>query len=233
MNNNSYKKRRSPISSYGIILYRKINNKYNYLLVQRKDTYAYVEFLRGKYRLNDVKYIKNLITNMSVDEIKKIETLNFEELWNLLWLSKAKNNRFQKEFDNSKQKFEKLKEGLKIGDQEYSFEIISKKIKKFKKDSEWGFPKGRKKMSESIKYCAMREFEEETNYNRYEYKIIHQYTFKEVIVGINSVMYEHYYFVAKDLSDYSKKELIIDKNNNNQFEEIKSIKFIYFYCYIL
>ena len=72
----------------------------------------------------------------------------------------------------------------------------------------------------------MREFEEETNYNRYEYKIIHQYTFKEVIMGINNIMYEHYYYLAKDLTDIDKKKLIIDKTNSNQYEEIKSIKFL-------
>ena len=44
-----------PITSVGIIVYRinNINNKIEYLMIRRKDTIGYIEFIRGKYPLNN------------------------------------------------------------------------------------------------------------------------------------------------------------------------------------
>ena len=58
----------------------KINNKYNYLLVQRKDTYAYVEFLRGKYDINNNEYItETLVTHKSLKFKETIKRTNLIE----------------------------------------------------------------------------------------------------------------------------------------------------------
>ena len=78
----SHRTSRKNISSYGIIVFKRIKGEINYLLVQRKDTYSYVEFLRGKYKLNNIKYITTLLENMSVNEIDSLRTKNFNELWN-------------------------------------------------------------------------------------------------------------------------------------------------------
>ena len=41
---------KKPITSIGIICFRyNLENKIEFLLVQRKDTLGYVDFLRGKY----------------------------------------------------------------------------------------------------------------------------------------------------------------------------------------
>ena len=50
-----YRNCRHPILSYGIFIYTKgKNGEYETILVERKDSLAYIEFLRGKY-----KYIRN------------------------------------------------------------------------------------------------------------------------------------------------------------------------------
>ena len=80
----SHRTSRKNISSYGIIVFKRIKGEINYLLVQRKDTYSYVEFLRGKYKLNNMKYINILLENMSEKEIntnKKGEDAKHSWIW--------------------------------------------------------------------------------------------------------------------------------------------------------
>ena len=46
-----YRKCMSPIMSLGIILVKLENDVIKYLLIQRRDTLGFVEFMRGKYNL--------------------------------------------------------------------------------------------------------------------------------------------------------------------------------------
>lgn len=39
-----------------------------YLMVQRKDSVAYVEFIRGKYDLSNKTYIEKMFRNMTLEE---------------------------------------------------------------------------------------------------------------------------------------------------------------------
>ena len=49
-----YKHCKFPVLSYGIICFT--NDKY-ILMIQRKDSINYIEFLRGKYKVDDTKDI--------------------------------------------------------------------------------------------------------------------------------------------------------------------------------
>ena len=43
---------REPIISYGIICFRVMDDeKFEYLLIQRKHSIAYIDFIRGKYNI--------------------------------------------------------------------------------------------------------------------------------------------------------------------------------------
>ncbi len=85
-----YHQCKKPITSTGIILFRKNkdnkdNNNNEYLMICRKDTLGYVDFLRGKYPIYNRIFIKNLINEMTDSEKQKIETVSFKELWKKLW----------------------------------------------------------------------------------------------------------------------------------------------------
>jgi 8-oxo-dGTP pyrophosphatase MutT (NUDIX family) len=88
---------KNPITSYGVIVFRyKINpltkhKERQYLMIQRRDTISYVDFLRGKYSLFNRKYIKNLIKDMTETEQEKITSLPFDYLWYELWKDNAPN----------------------------------------------------------------------------------------------------------------------------------------------
>ena len=78
---------KKPITSMGTIVYRydKGINQYKYLLICRKDTLGFVDFMRGKYPINDKNYIKNILEEMTIEERKRLVTQNFDTLWKNLW----------------------------------------------------------------------------------------------------------------------------------------------------
>jgi len=81
---------KNPITSYGVIAFRYVENaegkkERQYLMIRRRNTIGYIDFLRGKYSLYNKKYVKNLIQQMTKTEIDKIINLSFEELWYDLW----------------------------------------------------------------------------------------------------------------------------------------------------
>ena len=63
----SYHKCRRPIISLGIIVFR-YNPDIEFLLVRRRNTLGYVDFIRGKYELKNIHYIQSLINIMTDDE---------------------------------------------------------------------------------------------------------------------------------------------------------------------
>jgi hypothetical protein len=78
---------KNPITSIGVISFRynTINNCLEYLLIQRNDSFGFVEFIRGKYPLFNIQYIQTLINEMTFDEKNKLLNMNFEDMWKLLW----------------------------------------------------------------------------------------------------------------------------------------------------
>ena len=59
----------NPITSLGIVLYNRGKQGLRYLLVRRKNTIGFVEFIRGKYAINDKTYILQLFNVMTENEI--------------------------------------------------------------------------------------------------------------------------------------------------------------------
>ena len=77
---------KQPITSIGIIVFRyNDEKKLEYLMIRRKDSLGFVDFMRGKYPLNNKSYIMNTINEMTIDEKNKILSLSFIDLWNYLW----------------------------------------------------------------------------------------------------------------------------------------------------
>ena len=51
-----------PITSIGIIMFRyNKNNELEYLLIRRKDTFGFVDFIRCKYPIYNEDYLLNII----------------------------------------------------------------------------------------------------------------------------------------------------------------------------
>jgi 8-oxo-dGTP pyrophosphatase MutT (NUDIX family) len=222
-----------PTISYGFICFRIIedfdtNTKYPvYLMVQRKDSLSYVEFMRGKYEIENKSYLFKLFSNMTNDERNNIKNHNFEYLWKEMWCKNEDENskNFNKEFLEASQKFNKLYNGyyIKTKDQstiEYiNIDYIIENTKAEYDETEWGFPKGRRNVNENDICCAFREFKEETGYNPRSLQLcLDMKPLEEVFSGTNKKRYKHVYYVANFNSDYLISEWLPSG------KEIKDVK---------
>ena len=79
-------------------------------MICRKDTLGFVEFMRGKYKVNDINYLSKLFKFITTKEKNKILENDFDTLWKDLW-KEYDINKFKKEYLQSKKKFDKIKNG--------------------------------------------------------------------------------------------------------------------------
>jgi ADP-ribose pyrophosphatase YjhB (NUDIX family) len=76
-----------PITSNGIIAYRKHpeTKVIEYLMICRKDSLGLMDFIRGKYSVNNKYYIMNMISQMTNYEKNMLKTMSFDEIWKMVW----------------------------------------------------------------------------------------------------------------------------------------------------
>jgi len=215
-----YRECKNPIMSYGIILYHKFDDIIKIILIERRNSIAFIEFLRGKYDINNQEYIQVLIDRMNLQEKQLIINNDFDTLWKNLWVDLNNiNNRIKREYEKSKINFNNLKKREK-NNLKYFIDISSTSYQ----ENEWEIPKGRRNNREKNKSCAIREFEEETNISEDKYKIINNIVpLIEEYKGINNVNYKHVYYIAK-INEF--EELNVNPNNSNQILEVNSIQWL-------
>ena len=221
-----YKDCRKPVISCGNIIYRLDGDIEKILMIQRKDSLCYIEFLRGKYDIYNLDYIQTLIDKFSLEEKSRL-SLPFETLWKQLWLLDDNDISFVNSSDYKKgyDKFNKLSNGYlyKKANKNVNLDYFVENSKTSYSESEWEFPKGRRNNNESNLECAQREFCEETNLSSDDYKLIENInTFTEDFTGENRVRYRYIYYIGI-LTDLDKP-VFINRDNKDQFTEIKDIR---------
>jgi len=206
-----------PVISCGILFLRGIfeplelpvdPKTVSILMVRRKDSMSYMEFIRGKYDTRDKEYVKRQIMNMTVQEQTSIIHEKFETLWTKLWGNGRDTD--SPEYETAHDKFNSLDRKT----------LVSSVKSKFT-EPEWGFPKGRRMKGESDIVCAIRECYEETNIPRAAFTVREDLTFTETFTGTNNINYKHVYFVVI-LKD-SKFINLTQKFTPSQRREISSI----------
>jgi 8-oxo-dGTP pyrophosphatase MutT (NUDIX family) len=189
-----------PITSIGIIAFRLHDNRLEYLLIRRKDSLGFVDFLRGKYTLQNKEYLINLLNKMTISEKEFLLKAEFSELWNHLWGENV-GIQYRSEEKQSQEKFESLKSGVFTNNQ-FMFNLeslIKESNESYYKyiEPEWGFPKGRRNYQEKDLCCALREFEEETGFDKSQLSIIQNILpLEEIYTGSNFKSYKHKYFLG-------------------------------------
>ena len=224
-----YKTCRHPILSYGILIYHEGEGECGekkIIMVERKDSLSYIEFLRGKYSKPDnIEYLNLLFSRLSNSEKTRLIENDFDTLWKHLWIhTETINPRIKREYSKSKEKFNQLKNGIIIDGKKLTLKDLLLNIKTNYEMNEWEIPKGRRKDLENNRDCAIREFCEETNITLNHYDLYNNIIpLIEEYVGINGVKYKHVYYVGK-IKD--KCDLKIDINNKDQYTEIKRIEWL-------
>ena len=208
-----------PITSIGIIAIRKNKNNIEILIARRKDSLSFVDFMRGKYNLEDKEYIISLFNRMSISERTFIMNNNFDTLWNHLWGSNI-TNLYKNEEKISKGKFLALKNGYILNSEKVDLENIINKCTNIYNEPEWGFPKGRRNYQERDIMCGIREFEEETGYDKSQLiNFTNVIPLEEIFTGSNYKSYKHKYFLAYINLDEEPK-------NDFQRSEISKIEWV-------
>lgn len=179
--------------SIGIACIRFSANRPEMLMVKKRYTYAYSDFVHGKYPQVDFRRNKaaradilRLFDNMTVEEKLDILSLDFGQIWYRVWLNSPK----PPVYYTAKNKFETtfLIDG---GNR------LRKLINKSKSvNNVWEIPKGRKKSRvEPDVICAIREFSEETNIAKNAYRLM--MGLKKTYSYIdNGIQYNNTYYIA-------------------------------------
>lgn len=196
-----------PITSFGVICFRVPPGaaEPEYLLVQRKDSLAYTELIRGKYNLQNRCYLLKLFSNMTPAEREQLLTSSFDELWYSFWQT-DQSCTFMKEYQQSRDRFNTLLQGYYLRSANDPKQVVFvdlasavRSVQPLYDETEWGFPKGRRNIDESDMCCACREFHEETGVEADgQVQVLeHVKPFEEVFTGSNRVRYRHVYYLAR------------------------------------
>jgi len=175
------------IASYGIILLSSQNDlttnkkkKWALICLQR-NSFEYMNFIRGTWKTSE--QLEILFSRMTLQEKDFIRNYTFDELWLDMWIQCSD----EVWRTRAREKYKSIQEKIP-----YYLEKTEGKAETIL----WGFPKGRKNLSETTRDCALREFSEET---RIPYSLLKEVGtnlfFDEIYSGTNGKIYSTRYFV--------------------------------------
>lgn len=212
-----YNQCKVPITSIGIITFRINNNaEIEYLMICRKHTLGFIDFMRGKYLPTNKEYILNMIKQMTDQEKRNIVAHSFADLWKDIWGDETISVQYKMEENTSRDRFATLMAGITTKTDHYTLADLMAHSNTFAswEVPEWGFPKGRRNYQEKDYNCAVREFTEETGYsNALLQKVNNILPFDEIFTGSNYKSYKHKYYLT--YMDYQKS---LRTNTENQYE---------------
>lgn len=210
------------VVSYGIALMRKVqqpngHNKYEFLFIKKRSTYAFITFVKGIYSKSSDSEVLKLLDNMTVEEKLCIMSLNFSNIWyaSYLKLPRQMSAKEIAKYESCKSKFEKKflsDNGVKL----------SKMISDSKSVNYiWEMPKGMKNKNESDYNAAMREFTEETCIEKNKYRILWDEPKFEFKFVDENVEYRYVYIPAIMLDPKYKPSVYLGSGASLETSDIK------------
>lgn len=272
--------------SCGIIIYR--NNsachapeRRQYLMIRRKHSIGYDEFVRDKWRENTLTLLQSLCNDMTVSEREKIGHGTCEELELSIWQPDSTD---AKQLSEAWTRIEAIRKGYWLDIQTNLFAATPEELERLvspcsalstpppppppdaggaargegegagggKNGGErykrggftwvsWAticanatpgdlfpaveFPKGRRDSSnrESSIACAQREVQEETNLMPDSYVLQPLQPVYEIFTGLNGILYNYSYYVARLRDDCTGDEVCLNPLNREQAKEVGHI----------
>lgn len=160
-----------------------IKENLRFLLISKKFSYAYYDFIHSKYNLCQNGKIAKLLNEMSQSEFDSILTKSYKDLWNTLHTTRTF-------FPESEKKFNEVRKKIKANDL-----LLNKDHFLY---PEWEFPKGAKNDDDVDDInTAIREFKEETNLNDNDFIVYSNISpIIENFIGSDENNYTYYYYIA-------------------------------------
>ena len=178
-----------PITSIGVIAFRRIEHEIQYLMIRRKDTLGYIDFMRGKFDLNQKQYIMNMILQMTKNEKNTL----------LQKYTLVKEKTSTTNIPHMRERILELINGYtnNLGEfYDLQSLIVESRLYSDWDEPEWGFPKGRRNPQENDYHCAVREFSEETGYSTSVLTNVRNIVpMEETFTGSNYNSYRHKYYL--------------------------------------
>lgn len=201
-----------PVNSYGVICYKIVNNEPYYIMIQRKNSLSFMEFIKGSYEVMNMNNVRKLVMSMTKKEQNILLSNNFEDIWDAIWFQS--NNKNTKEYTDANNNFQVLNKTGMLR------QIINNNTVSII-EPEWGFPKGRKKQNETDIECSLREFNEETQFLTSQITLKNiKYPYIEMFYGTNNILYKHTYYLAEFEKTYDSD---IPKFNIDCIQQIREI----------
>ena len=186
-------------TSFGIILCRKnfITLRPEVLLVHKRYTYAFAEFVHGRYSRPPprnghaaaaLSSVAAILDGMSREELLDIYSLNFSQMWYRIWLSHDNQDLYNKKHARFQSTFMRDDGGATLRSMVLNARGGGTLM--------WEVPKGRRLgMREPDITCAMRELREETGVEKDEYRLVPGVRRHTSYIS-NGVRYTGIYFIA-------------------------------------
>ncbi len=205
------------VMSYGIACIRRNTNTgcYEILMIKKRSTYAFAEFVRGMYDPYKNCDLEYMFSMMNIVEKSMIQTKDFQTIWNYCNGPPIKNME-RAIYTRALKKYNML-----IG---RGAEVLPNLISNTKNATLlWEIPKGRPNKKEAPIVSAMREFEEETGLPKKAYRLLVdegpiEYTFHDC-----GVKYKYVYFLA--IMDGNTTPTY-DYRNQHMLMELSELRFM-------
>jgi 8-oxo-dGTP pyrophosphatase MutT (NUDIX family) len=205
--------------SVGLVICK--NDPPQVLMIKKRITNAYKEFIFGKYKFKDNNYILYLFNRMTVNEKIIIMSKDFDKNWYFIWLKipTIEDKNIYEFYLTSKSKYSKIM----LNDNCKRIKLLL--LKSTNTDQGWEIPGGHIEPNETEIDAAIREVREETNMDSSKYKLLSSIK-PLVISGINNkTLYIRKYYVASFNSD-SQFQPGVKFYNNMQVSEISDVRWI-------
>lgn len=176
-----------PIISYGIILFTDSigMTDVKYLLYRRRDTFEYIDFLRGCWCSEE--HLPYLFSMMTPEERNRLRNHTLRELWDDLWVH-HNCKIYVDGYPRAKRKYDSIAHRIK--------DLLDSTTSVIEHPP-MGWPKGKKNnIRETPIDCAIREFTEETRIPLYRDAIWSDKPYIEKFRGGDGKLYQTYYYLA-------------------------------------
>lgn len=220
--------------SYGIACcrYNLVAKRMEILMVKKRYTFYFLEFIMGHYSPNDDVRLLYLFNRMSIDEKIVAESMDFDRMWYHIWreVPTIESDSYPW-FCRCRRKFTLNFVAVSLDTSRLAGDLRLKQLlsQSTSQDCMWEIPKGKRNPNETELECAIRETAEETGVASSQYRLIGEHI--EMQYSNEKVSYANKYFVAIDCTSnisnqYKINRPRVDFAHARQISEIVDVRWI-------